>query len=295
VYKVNSVFQRGDIAYNPLLTQSALHLRGLYTKSLKDGIFKAANMFNAPETRANKSDLLIFITILIVAVILYLATNVSVFIAVLVFLHAGWKTFRTGLWLLKNDPCRARARICFTFYVAAAFWKAALAAIITLGVLIYASNKFGFQPNMDEAKASGITLFAGIILNNIIGLCATIAALHYKIRVWVHPQLFTMSYDKFTYLKRIAFPLAYINHAVYVVGTAIVFPFVIVGIVCLAILTCGNNIHHDPSNLEMIFELSILFGCPVAIIPCYAWISSRIIARNPQECWPIGTFGMSKE
>ena len=30
-------------------------------------------------------------------------------------------------------------------------------------------------------------------------------------------------------------------------------------------------------------------GVPIAMFPCYAWLSSRIIARTPQQCWPQDT------
>jgi hypothetical protein len=245
------------------------------------------SMLIAPETRPDRLDPLLFVATLIIATLLYLATNGSVVGVVLPCFHAGWKTFRTGLWLLRIDPNRIRARVCFIFYIATAFWKVALAALVSMLIFGLAENNIiGRKPNIDEIKSVVLTLFGGITLNTFIGIIASIAAVRYRIRVWVHPRLrMTTAYDSRLFS---IFRLVYrrFNHAIFVVGTTVVFPPVILGIILAAVLTCGNTANHIPTTTELIVLNAILWGGPLAMIPCYMWLSSRIIARNPRECWP---------
>ena len=113
---------------------------------------------------------------LLAATVLYLVTNNPLIAAILPCLHGSWNTARTGLWLLKTDPCRSRARIRFAFYVAAACWKAAGAALGTVMVFILVERFVGLPPNMDELAAIMIVLAGGTVLNTLLGLAAVGAA-----------------------------------------------------------------------------------------------------------------------
>jgi hypothetical protein len=248
-----------------------------------------------PEAQPDRFNPSLFVVILIFATILYFATNGSVLIAVLPCLYAGWKTFRAGLWILKSDPYRTRARICCTFYFAAAVWKIAADAFLTAMIFGIAENCLGFQPKIESFAAITITLLGGIVLNTLIGLIAIFAAIHYKIRVWIQPHIRTILHDDLRYASILKLHYYGFNHAIFVVGTALLFPIVIFTVICFALLTTGQNANHVPTESELIIGMSILFGGPIAMIACYIWLSSRIIARNPQECWPIESFLNSEE
>jgi hypothetical protein len=243
--------------------------------------------FAIPETPPSKLGPLSFIVTLIVATLLFLATNGSAILVVLPCIHAGWSTFCAGLWLLRWDPNRVRARVCFIFYIAAACWKAALAALLTVLVFGLAENNLlGRKPNDDEIASVLIMLFGGATLNTIIGITATIAALRHRVRVWVHPQLGRSMEYQYRLFGVVKLFYRRFNHAIFVVGTALVLPPVIIGCFLLAVMTVGNNANQVPDATEIIVTLGVLFGGPLAMIPCYARLSSRIIARSPQECWP---------
>ena len=112
---------------------------------------------------------LLFGATLLLAMVLYLVTKQPALAAILPCLHGGWATFRTGWWVLRSDSRRCRARTCFAFYLAAACWKAAAAALTSIGVSVYAANKFGVQPNMDEALAAMLVVAWGVVLNSLLG------------------------------------------------------------------------------------------------------------------------------
>ena len=67
--------------------------------------------------------------------VVYVMTRHPLLAGILPWLHGGWPTFSTGIWILRSDPQRARARVCFLFYFAAACWKAAVVAFATTFVI----------------------------------------------------------------------------------------------------------------------------------------------------------------
>ena len=81
------------------------------------------------------------------------------------------------------------------------------------------------------------------------------------------------------------------NHATFVVATALVFPLAALGAILLVVLPIAANREAAGTTLSMILVFLVVFGFPLAAIPCYAWIAARIIARHPAECWPPDTLG----
>jgi hypothetical protein len=220
------------------------------------------------------------------AIALFFITNSSVFAAVIPSVYAGWKTFQCGLWILKGDPNRIRGRTCFTFYIACAFWNVALTAFLTVCLFLFVANIFGIQPNMDKFAATMILLTIGVILNTIVGFYGIISAVRYEIHIWVHPNIRTCFQNNFSILSVGNNHFYGFNRAIFIVGTTLVFPLVILGGVSMAIVTSDNVANHVPTILELSISLSLIFGLPIAMIPCYAWLSSLIIAKTPQDCWP---------
>ncbi len=247
-----------------------------------------------PLVRSLRFRALPFAVTLLVATILYLVTGMVAIAVILPCLHAGWKTLRTGLWILASDPCRFRARTCFAFYLAAACWKAAAAALISVAVFLAAANNFVWQPDMKAFAATMLVLAAGVGLNTILGIGAICAALAGELRVWIHPRLQSMVHGNFREVHCLNWRRSGVNHAIFVVGTALVFPAVAVGMICCAALTSNMNVGDVETTPMLALTFASVFGPPLAAIPCYAWLSSRIIARAPGECWPIESFGDTK-
>ncbi len=252
-------------------------------------------MVSGEKTPLGRIEPFLFGVTLPAATLLYLATKEPILAAILPCLHGGWKTFRTGLWLLRSDPCRSRARTCFAFYTAAACWKAAAAALASVGLSVFVAIRFGVQPNISEFAALMLVLTGGVVLNTLLGLGSIYAALRCKIRVWVHPRLRTAVHGDLRLVAQIGPFRRDFNHAIFVVATALVFPLVGAGALGLAALTVGKNPGEVGTVGAAIVALVLLFGGPLAMIPCYAWLSSRIIARSPQECWPAMTLDHSRQ
>lgn len=234
-----------------------------------------------------------FIVTLLIATVIYLLSGAMIVSTVLPCIHAGWSTLSSGLWILQVDPVRARARVCFTFYLAAACWKAACAALITVVTFAVVANKTGIEPSLDKFVATMWVLIAGVVLNMVLGLAATVAAISRRVRVWVQPQLQSRYLGDLRWAARQSRIYPGFNHAIFVVGTALIFPTAALGCLLLAVLPIAVEREDTVSTSTMILIFMLVFGFPLAAIPCYAWISSRIIARHPVECWPPATLDHS--
>ena len=152
-----------------------------------------------------------------------------------------------------------------------------------LQYLLLSDKVWALQPNIDALKAAMIPLIVGIVINTLIGICAIFAAVYYKIRIWVHPLLRNMLHEDLNTIALLRFPCYGFNHAIFVIATALVSPLAVLGTICMMILTVGKNVQECSSISGIIFGFFVIFGGPLAMIPCYAWLSSRIIARNPQD------------
>lgn len=220
--------------------------------------------------------------------VLYCVTRHPLLAAILPWLHGGWKTFHTGLWILRTDPVRSRAGTCFAFYLAAACWKAAAAAFATVYLLVIVT-KSGIQPDETEFLALCLALLAGLLLNSLIGVAAVVAALVCKVRVCVQSDLRTAMHGDLSAAVLFGPRRNSTNLGFIVVATAVVFPLAIAGAIVFAIVTWDRNANAAVNTVEVVVGLFASFAVPLAAIPLLGWLSSRIIARSPQECWPPGT------
>ncbi len=229
-----------------------------------------------------------FALALVIGVTLFLVTNNAIAGATLPSLVAAWPVLSTGLWLLRSDPQRQRARTCFAFYLAAACWKGAAAALTTVIVLMFVSEFKGQDPTVETISATMLTLSAAVVLNTLVGLGATWAAVRHGIRVWVHPNLRAQLEGNLGAVTRLDLAHYGFNHAIFVVATSLVFPIVTLGAGLLVVLLADAT----PNHVEMfpaIIAFGVIFGGPILMIPVYAWLSSHIIAGNPQDCWATGS------
>lgn len=252
-------------------------------------LFRPAQSDTLPTVPARVRQAVLFVLTLAVATLCYLASGNVIASAVLPCVHAGFRTFCSGWWILSVDPQRFRARTCFAYYVAAACWKAALAALLSIGTFIVVAMRTGAEPTMEEFAATMWVLIIGIALNTALGGAATVAAIKGHVRVWVHPRLETMLRGDLRLAARHVSRRAGFNFAIFVLGTAIVFPLTAVGALVLAVLTVGMGRHEVVGSFASIVGGVAIFLLPATGLFAYAWLSARVIARHPTECWPPDT------
>ncbi len=204
--------------------------------------------------------------------------------ALLPTLLAGWPSFSVGRWLLKTDSLRRRARICFLFYLAAGCWKGAAAGLTAAIVFFLIESYTGKAPTVAEIAATFLTMLLAVVLCTLLGLVSLILAVRYRVRVWVHPRI-RRTFERIPEsVLGIDGTYHGFNQAIFVVATSVVFPMVAFGSGAL-ILLLADATPNQVSVIPTLVALAVVFAGPLAMIPVYGWLSSRIIARHPAECW----------
>jgi hypothetical protein len=227
--------------------------------------------------------------------VLYLLTRHPLLAAILPWLHGGWPTFNTGLWILRTDPVRTRARVCFTFYLAAACWIAGAVALATGILLGCVGDLCGAKPNQVELLVSMLSFAAYIVISSLIALTAVIAALATRVRVCVRTNLKSMLRNElsraaqFGAVQKGPFRIEFL-----VVVSAAIVPLITVGMTLLVLLLtlAGDNGAAHPKNVNTILVIIacvVGLGLPLIAIPIAGWLYPRVVAKSPQECWPAGT------
>ncbi len=123
------------------------------------------------------------------ALIVYLLTDNPLLAVTIPYLHAVAKPFRCGLWLWSADPNPARGRAYLWFYLALAFWMAALSAFVSFLVFLFTHLRMGQQPPTDQFAMTMLTLFFGGLLGSMTGILAAILAFRNHIKIWTHLNL----------------------------------------------------------------------------------------------------------
>ena len=278
------------------------------------------NPSDSGEDSSSRSGLLWWLVALCTAVVLHLLIGYALFVAALPCAQAAWKSFRCGFWLRRADPVAARGRACWWFSMAVGCWKAAATAFVLVLVLFAIgvwrdkqldAQRQGRRPGPEEQAirdrmereviSASLIVPTGACLCTLIGMVSIVVALRGKVRVWAHPSLRQRCHGDFNRLRDYARPrrsspnrpindvaalraLGPFNHVIFVVAISLLLVPACLGTGYM--MWYGYNHPKDAQNMPLAIGFSLVFGGPLAMIPVYAFLSSRIIARVPAECWP---------
>jgi hypothetical protein len=227
----------------------------------------------------------IWIIALGTAVAVDLVIGNAVIASILPCLHIASGSARSGFWLLRSDPMKGRARTCFWFYLAAAFWAATAFALLGIPSLMVIEAFSGKPPSEEQIAATMLTVIASILSTAITGIVAIVLAVRNGTRVWVHPGIRDVCRGDFNRLMSFCLCYMGLNRAMFVVVLSLFFPVVIMGTGLLIWAAC-DDAAAVRTTVTTIVGFGILLGGPLAMIPVYAFFSSRIIAKTPSDCWP---------
>jgi hypothetical protein len=231
--------------------------------------------------------------VFVAAIIIHHVTGSPIAAASVFAVHAGWKSFRCGLWLKAVDPVASRGRACLWFYMGAACWRAAGWAFVTGLIFVEAARLFGQPPPEKELMVELLIFAACVCLTSVLGLLAVASALRGMVRVWVNPSIRERCGGDFARLGDIAglyIPQlgAYhggINHAVFVVALSLVVPVAIAATAFL-IWSTINQPRDQALTLQVLLTTFLPFMASLATIPVCIIISRKVVAKTPADCWP---------
>ena len=227
-----------------------------------------------------------FVNVLIGCLIVAATTN-AIAGALLLWVHMAWRPVDNAIYVLTNDPWRMRGRVMAAFYVAAGCWLASAGALVELVVVFRGLEVyFGVKVNPDSILYGLISMFSGLAACSVIGLIACLFAAIDPVRVWFQPSC-RPSFDSLPSPTEQAAlnprPVRF-NYAVFVIATALMFPIVVACSMALVVMT--KDVPADEATTKNLWwGMPLIFGPPIAAILLYAWLSSRIVAQTPEECW----------
>lgn len=214
----------------------------------------------------------------------------SVIVATLIpSVLAALPALRTGWWIRGYElsrGCRIRAKALWCFYLADALWLAAASAFLTLIALVIISDVMGIQPDMTRFATVMLTIAGGVSLTTAIGFYATYYAWRYSIRVWIHPKTYQWTGGNETKLSQLVFQPARLNHGVFILGTSLALPGLIVGTALLiALIGGGERLNPVVDGIAIAVMLLFFVVVPLLSIVAYIAIAGFVLATNPSDCW----------
>ena len=208
----------------------------------------------------------------------------------------GWDDFRTGVWLRRRDPNRARGKACLWLYWAAGLWKVAITATAMTFVILFLvaqqqAGPKGQPPQPQQANAgewhmviaASLTAFLAFTLSAVTSYVALFHAWRNHLRLWLNGKV---------RLAREAgeWPPYYggTNFAFLLfLTTLLVTCFVIVplGLFLLLKMVQGMGGQLPQGGVGIVVGLFIMVGLPLGLCILNDLMRMRFIANDPQDCW----------
>ena len=224
-----------------------------------------------------------------ISLAIYWLTSSVVLAALIPSIRMAVPTLQTGWWIRwyeRSCARRTRGTVLWLFHVAAALWLASAASFVTVMFLGIIEARFGKQPDMNRFVTGMLMIVFGIGLSTLIGLYASFLALRYSVRVWVHPKTLIWCVGNCELLTHLTFQPPKFNHAVFVLGTSLVTPGLVLGtLILIACTGNGGQLDNATLGLSIVIMISFFIVQPIVMIAAYCRISDRIIAKNPKQCW----------
>lgn len=215
-------------------------------------------------------------------VIVFLATQSPAAGAVFPLFAGGLRTFSSGRWVLKHDPNRIRARICFAYYVATACGQAAVAALISVILFVAISLNGGNVPNLEErALATMLVLYGGMLLGAFVGVYAIWGSFRHGVRVWIHPRLPAL-YRRSLDSPHVASRRFRVNYAHLIVYMTLFVPLTVALGAVLALLA-----DKGAGNPPSVMALASLCFSPFVALLFYHQVAPRVVLNRLSESWPF--------
>ncbi len=220
--------------------------------------------------------------------IYWMTTSIAV-ASLIPAVQAALPALKTGLWIRAYECHCGRAkrgRLLFLFYVADALWLSAASAAMTILTLAILASWFGWQPNLTRVATALLTVASATLATTLLGLAASYLAWRSALRVWVHPRTFRWCQGNASQLPHLHLQPPRLNHGVFIVGTGLVVPSLVIGTMLLIAMTAnGERLTTFQSLASAGVMLLFYVVQPLLAIVAYAMLSSHILAKQPHDCW----------
>lgn len=219
-----------------------------------------------------------------VSTAVFLFTMSPLLASVWPYLRAGWPAVRTAWWLRKVDPWPIRGKVGFYFHLAMAGFRAGVAGLLMVLLSGLIADARQGIPDLTQFIIAMCVILTGMSMSFLFGWWGTILAFRHGVRVFVISNLRDICHGDFSQIERLSPRRYHTNPANFVMAVAISGPALALWFA--AMLTTIP----DPTQPQApTVSAAILLGAlPVLGVGCIAlliFLSTRVIARTPQECW----------
>ena len=224
-------------------------------------------------------------TIVMVSIVLLMLTFNPLLTGFFPYLRAGWPAMKTAFWLKKEDPWKARGTVGFLFHLCMALFRAgtcALVCVICTGIVASVTQK---EPNLIPFMIAMATIVFGCFLSSILAWIGVVIAFLHGIRIFVISNLFAVCHGDFTVTKSLGTGHVPINPANCIIGVATAVPSLTLWFIAMLTTVAEQGNRRNETMTAIILGLLPVLG--ITCIVMVVFLSSRIMARSPAECWGI--------
>ncbi len=221
--------------------------------------------------------------IAMVSIVLLMLTLNPVLTGFLPYLRAGWPALRTALWLKKSDPWKARGTAGLLFHLCMALFCAGVCGLFCVLSTVLVATVTQKQPDLlPFIVAISIIAFACLLSSVFAWIGIAITLLH-RVRIFVMSNLYTVCDGDFTVATTLEPKITGINPANYIIGVATATPLLAIWYVVM--LTGATGHPADQNETTTFILLGLLPVLAIACVGVVVFLSSRITAQSPAECW----------
>jgi|GEM_PF-6580802 len=200
------------------------------------------------------------------------------------YLRAGWPAFQTAVWLKQSDPWKARGTVGLVFHLCMAGFLAGSCGVACIVGTILVADAFNREPNQVALMiALGAILF-GCLLSFIFGWLGVVIAVRHRIRVYVMSNLYQVCRGDFRIAMALPPHVHRTNPANFIIAIAATVPLLALWFVMMlaSMPAPGNN---EEETKMVLFVLSLLPLVGIMCIAVVVFLSRRIMASSPADCW----------
>lgn len=226
-----------------------------------------------------------WLVVLAISVGIFLLTLSPLLGMVWPYLRAGWPPVRTAWWLRQNDPWPARGKVGFYFHLAMAGFRAGVVGVfmgLVMAIIFSACQNNNVVPT--QFIIGICVVMAGSGLSFVCGWWGTILALRHRVRVFVISNLCERCRADFSQIERVSKLKFMVNPANYVMAVAIVTPALAIWFAAM-VATMPRPGDAKESEIASLMLGCALPGLGVGSIVLLLYLSRRLIALTPHECW----------
>ena len=222
-------------------------------------------------------------TIALLSLALLILTLNPLWVGFSPYVRAAWPALRTGVWLKKADPWKARGTVGLLFHFCLALLSAGASGLVSVLVTVIATAITQEQPNLFAFMVAILIILLGCLLSSVLGWMGVAIAFHHRVRIFAMPNLYTVCQGDFARARTWGPARLHANLANIVRGVATIVPCLAIWFVAM-LATIPRNPADQPQPIAVVL-LGVLPLLAIACLIITVVISNRIMASSPAECW----------